>query len=258
MAIQLKKILASKVAKKVYFFFALLLVLFFVCNDLIIPWYVNQGGVVTVPSVVGKTFDEAKTALDSAGLEARKGDVRTDRTRPAGIVIIQNPLPNHEVKRGRRVYLTISGGEQMVTVPNLKGRTLRDARFALEREGLKLGGIEYQPSEQFPANTIIGQKPSAEAKVKRDVYVSVVISQGQPNREVSVPDVVGLTLTEAQEMLGASRLKVGNITYAAATDVLPNTVLEQFPRKGEIVQFGQQVDLVVVKGGEKKKDIFEY
>ncbi len=258
MALQLKKRLTSRTAKKAYLSLALLLVLFFVCNDVVIPWYVNQGGIVKVPAVTGKTFQEAVRILDSVGLEARKGDTRPDRSHPVGYVIIQNPLPDHEVKRGRRVYLSVSGGEQDVIVPNIKGRTLRDARFALEREELKLGAIEYQPSDQFPVNTIIEQKVAAGAHVRRDLYVSIVVSQGAASQTVPVPDLAGKTLGEAEALLLASGLKRGNVTYAPSNDLLPNTVIEQFPRKGEIVPKNQPIDLVVVQGGEKKKDAFEY
>lgn len=257
MPLQLKKRLGSPFAKKVYLFLALFLALFFVCNDVIIPWYVNQEGIVKVPSVTGRSFEDAARMLDSVGLEARKGDVRPDRANPAGYVIIQNPLPDHEVKHGRRVYLTISGGEQEVVVPNIKGRTLRDARFALEREGLKLGAVEYQSSEQFPANTIVEQKVPSGARVKRESYVSVVLSQGIMAQSIMVPDLYGKTLSDAVAMLAGAGLKRGNITYAPSADLLPNTVIEQFPRKGEIVPRAQSIDLVVVQGGEKK-DVFEY
>jgi beta-lactam-binding protein with PASTA domain len=66
------------------------------------------------------------------------------------------------------------------------------------------------------------------------------------------------TLSEAEAILQVNGLRRGNVSYAASTDLLPNTVIEQFPRKGEIVQKDQPVDLVVVQGGEKKKDDFEY
>ncbi len=255
---QWKKILTSRTAKKLYLVFGLFLVLFVVCNDVVIPWYVNQGGIVKVPSVTGVPFDEAVRILDSIGLEPRKGDVRSDRSHKAGYVIIQNPIAGHEVKRGRRVYLTVSGGEVQVVVPNIKGRTLRDARFALEREGLQLGAIEYSTSDQFPPNTIMEQKIGAGAKVKRDTYVSIVVSQGSSSQTVTVPDVTGKPLSEAEAMITAAGLRRGNVTYAVSSDLLPNTVLEQFPRKGEIVAKDQPIDLVVVQGGEKRKDAFEY
>jgi serine/threonine-protein kinase len=257
MGIDLKKSLTSQPAKKIYMVLAFFVVLFFVCNDFLLPWYVNQGGILEVPSVVGRSFDDAERTLDSLGLEGRKGDVRVDREHPPGSVVIQNPAAGSKVKKGRRVYLTISEGEQLVQVPSVKGRTLRDARFVLEREGLKLGAVEYQPSDDFPPNTVMEQKISPATKVRRDVYVSVVVSQGRSDQRVTVPDLHGKNLTEAGKILASNGLKIGNITYVPSIELLPNTVVDQFPRVGEMVPYGQAIDLFVVQTGEKKKDILE-
>ncbi|MBI1803503.1 MAG: PASTA domain-containing protein [Ignavibacteria bacterium] len=252
-----RKAFTSRRAKKIYIALAFLILLFFVCNNFLLPWYVSSGGIVEVPTVIGKDFDSARVLLVSLGLEPRKGETRLDREHPAGIVIVQNPMPGDHVKRGRRVYLTISEGEVPAIVPSVKGRTVRDARFALEQEGLKMGTIDYQPSDEFPANTIIEQTPGAGGKVKRDAYVSVTVSQGTLSQKISVPDLAGKTLTEATTLLTNAGLRVGNISYLPSTDLLPNTVIEQYPRGGELVSNGQLIDLFVVQGGEKKKEFLE-
>jgi eukaryotic-like serine/threonine-protein kinase len=255
--IDYKKRLASSTAKKIYILLALFLVLFIALNDFILPWYVDGGGTLSVPGVVGIKFEDAMKKLDSLGFEPRKGDVRLDREHPAGVVIIQNPITGAVVKKGRRVYLTVSGGEVLITVPDLKGRTLRDARFMLERDGLKLGAIEYQSSDQFPENTVIEQKIGSGAKVKRDTYVSVTISQGTVGEKVAVPDVTGKTVSDAVRIFSSSSLKLGKVTYVPASDLLPNTVVDQSPRVGEMVPKGQEIDLFVVQGSEKKNGVFE-
>jgi serine/threonine-protein kinase len=242
----------------VFLLLLLFFILFFLCNDVILPWYVNQGGIVEVPSVTGVSFDAAMKALSARGLEGRKGDVRLDKDHPAGIVIIQSPFPGDKVKKGRRVYLTVSGGEQLASVPAVKGRTLRDAKFALERQGLKLGAVDYRPSDSFPQNTVVEQSPGPGATMKRDGFVSVVVSQGSTFEKTPVPEVTGKSLTEAKALLAASGLRLGNITYIPSAELLPNTVVEQFPRKGDLVPAGQAVDLFVVQGGEKHKEIIEY
>ena len=253
-----KNILNSPISRRIYLFLALLLVLFFVCNDFLIPWYVNHGGVIQVPSVVGLDLAAATHILDSLRLEPKKSDVRLDNEHAEGVVIIQNPAAGENVKQGRRIYLTVSGGESYVSVPNIKGRTVRDTKFVLERQGLLMGTMEYQPSDSFPQNTIIDQHPSQGAKVKRESYVSVVVSQGSVYQKVAVPDVTGKTFKEASALLAQSGLKVGNITYLPSPDLLPNTIIEQYPRSGEMVVSGQAIDLFIVQGGEQKKEILEY
>jgi eukaryotic-like serine/threonine-protein kinase len=252
-----KKYLTSSTAKKLYIGLSLVLVLFILVNDFILPWYVDGGGTHKVPIVVGMKFEDAAKFLDSLGFESRKGDVRLDREHPAGIVVIQNPIADAIVKKGRRIYLTISGGEVMIAVPDLKGRTLRDARFMLERDGLKLGAIEYQPSDEFPENTVIEQKINPGVKVKRDVYVSITVSQGSIAEKITVPDVTGKTVSDAVRIFTVTGLRLGKVTYVPASDLLPNTVVDQSPRVGEMVPKGQEVDLFVVQGNEKKNNLFE-
>ncbi len=244
----MKTILTSPTARKIYLLLTLLTVLFVICNNVLFPWYVNQGAILTVPTVVGMSFDDARRYLDSLGFESKKGDVRMDREHAAGVVIAQNPQDGSRVKKGRRIYLTVSGGELQVVVPNVRGRTLRDATFALEKEGLKLGGVEYANSDEFPANTVIEQKIASGTKVKRDVYVSVVVSQGSSLQKIPVPDVTGKTLAEATSALVLAGLRVGNITHVPSADLLPNTIVDQYPRVGEMVAAGQAIDLFVVQG----------
>lgn len=257
MTIDIKKTIDSRAGRKILGAGAILVALFLLANYLLIPWYVNQGGVVTVPGVVGLRYEDAERLLDSMGFAPRKGETRMDREHPAGVVVVQNPLEGSKVKRGRRVYLMVSGGELTVTVPNVRGRTLRDARFALEKEGLKLGGVEYAASEEFPANTVVEQKISPGSRVKRDVYVSLVVSQGSVAQKVTVPDVTGKNLAEAKTILAAAGLTVGNITEVPSIDLLPNTIVDQYPRTGELVPSGQAIDLFVVQGAEKKKEVLE-
>jgi eukaryotic-like serine/threonine-protein kinase len=254
---KLNKLIKSSFAKKIFFVLAGLLILFFLFNDILMKWYVNREGTSIVPNVIGMKYDDAVRLLDSLGYEPRKGDVRLDREHPADIVIIQNPVEGMKVKSGRRVYMVVSAGEITVTVPNIKGRTLRDARFQLEREGLKLGAVEYQFSDEFPPGTVISQKVSAGAKVKRDVYISCTVSQGVNDDLIQIPDVTGKPLNEAEKILQASGLIIGNITFIPSNDLLPNTVVDQYPRLGEKALLDKKVDLIVVQSGDKKEILRE-
>jgi len=221
------------------------------------PWYVNKGGEMAVPSVIGLKFEDAQRLLDSLGLSPRQGDIRPDNKYPIGSVINQNPTAGKMVNQGRRIYLTISGGERLVVVPNIKGRTIRDATFQLDREGLKLGTTQFSVSDEFPINTIISQSVPADMKVKRETYISVVVSQGKTAPSIQVPSLNGKTLTEAQKILKDIGLILGNVNYQPLPNFLPNTIIDQFPHVGELVPYGQAVDVIVVKAGVKSGEEFE-
>lgn len=224
--------------------------LFVLLNYVALPLYVNHGGRTTVPGVVGMPLDEAQKALEKAGLRLVHGESRPDPAFAPGLVIQQNPAATAVVKEGRRVYVTISGGEVQVPVPSLRGRSLRDARFALERFGLKLGSVSYDTSDTYPENTIIYQSAMADARIAKGTTVNIVVSKGRVLTESQVPLVVGKTLSEAEVLLTAAGLKVGNITYQPSFELVPNTVVDQYPRHGETALPGQAVDLFVIKVGK--------
>jgi beta-lactam-binding protein with PASTA domain len=245
----------SRKHRKGLLILASLFALFLLMNYIALPVYVNHGSRLVVPRVVGMTMEQAKNTLDSASLQAVESETRPDPRYPAGTVIHQNPFPGAVVKDGRRIYLTISGGEQQVTVPLLRGKSVRDARFALERNGLKLGAITYEYSETFPENTIIDQTFSADARIARGATVQVTVSRGRSLDKIPVPSVVGKTLSEAQKILSEAGLKIGIITYQPSFDLLPNTVVDQFPRPDETAKSGQEIDLFVVKVGKPTEEI---
>jgi beta-lactam-binding protein with PASTA domain len=228
---------------------------FVLMNYIVLPVYVNHGSRLVVPRVIGMNLDQAKSSLDSANLQVVEAETRPDPKHPAGTVIYQNPLPGSVVKGGRRIYVTISGGEQQVNVPLLRGKSVRDARFALERNGLRIGGITYEYSETFPENTIIDQGLMADAKAARGTQVQVTVSRGRALDQIIVPSVVGKTLSEAEKALSAAGLKIGIITYQPSFDLLPNTVVDQFPRPDDPAKPGQEVDLFVVRVGKPTEEI---
>ncbi len=242
----------SRIAIKVYIAFGILILSFLFLNNLLMPWIVNRGGTLEVPDVEGLTFENAKEKLDSLGFDTRQGDIRPDLRRAAGQVIAQNPPAGSFVKYRRRIYLTISGGELTVFIPDLKGRSLRDAKFSLTRNGLNLGEVEYQISPGFPENTVMAQSVPANSRIKKGSSIGITMSLGDGTGKVSVPDLIGKSVQEGQRLLAQKGLKVGNITYQNTPELVPNTILTQFPHPGDQVAMGQAIDLFVVQPGAKK------
>ncbi len=225
----------------------ILLVLLLVINNIVMPLYTEQGRTTKVPAVQGLTVDEAKTVLTKASLTPRVAETRPDKEYPIGAVALQNPVAGSEVKFGRGVYLTVSGGEPLVKVPSLRGRSLRDARFTLDRTALVVGTVTYQQSDEFPENTIIDQSITEGTQVKNGTRINLTVSQGRNSNKMPVPNVTLKSLAEAQKILGDSGFKVGTITYKPSTELLPNTVLEQSPKPGELQSLDEPITLVVTQ-----------
>ena len=153
------------------------------------------------------------------------------------------------VKEGRTIYLFLSGGEQVVHVPILKGKSITDAKFALERIGLKLGHIDRVSSNQ-PEDMIFDQQFAAGTPLKQGEFVGITVSAGRGGGIIIVPDLIGKSLTDAKSILEDSSLVVGKINYQASTTLLPNTVLDQYPSAGNMLNPGQVVDLFITKSSD--------
>lgn len=238
-------------AKRGLVLFGIILILFFLFDDIVMPRYVQQGETTHVPEVVGMEVEEALKIIAEAGLEGKEAEVRPDKNYPEGTVAAQTPSSGAEVKFGRGVYLTISGGETLVTVPSLRGRSLRDALLALERFGLKAGDTTYMVSTRFPENTVIDQFPAQGASVKGGASVSITVSQGPVADRVPVPNLTRKSLGEAERLLLQAGLTMGNITLQVNNDFLPNTVIDQYPRHGTFAVRGEAIQLFVTQRGDQ-------
>jgi len=247
-----KKTKFKRILKILGIIFAIIIIFIVIIDNFIMPAYVQKGETTKVPDVVGLPIAEAKKKLLDFGLEPKEAEYKNDKRYKTGTVILQNPIAESEVKYGRGVYLTISGGEELVSVPNLRGKSTREASFNLERCGLKIGSISYEPSENIFPNTIIRQGIQPNKKVISGSRIDIVISQGRSTDTRLVPDVSSKTVSEAEKLFSNSGFKVGKVTYQNNQDLLPNTVIEQSPRAGVFMQLGTVIDLIVAQKTETK------
>lgn len=243
-----------KIAKPLMLPVLVLLILFILIDDILMPLYVQKTKIIRVPNVIGLPVEEARIKLIQTGLKPKEADYKVDARYKEGTIITQNPQPESEVKLGRGVYLTISSGEERIIVPNLRGKSLRDATFSLERHRLKMGNIRYETSDDIFPNTIISQVPSAYSNVKVGTSIDVVVSMGSSSGTAPVPDLSLKTLTEAEKIVNSSGFRLGKISYEVDTNYLPNTILEQRPAAGEIIQLGQEIDIIIAKKEDKQNE----
>jgi serine/threonine-protein kinase len=167
-------------------------------------------------------------------------------------VLDQVPPPDQIVKDGRRIYLIISGGEQLYDVPNLIGRSLREAKFILAQRNLEAQEVEFKPSVQYPAGTVLLQLEQAGSKVKKGTKIGVVVSAGMETGDIKVPDVTGKNLEEAKKLLLQNKLAIGKISYQPTTTVSINAVIDQYPKANSMAKENQRIDLFVNKEVKKK------
>ncbi|GAB3941493.1 Stk1 family PASTA domain-containing Ser/Thr kinase [Micromonospora vulcania] len=150
-----------------------------------------------VPDVIGKEFELAEADLVNAKLVVAKGTARYDDNLPAGVVVDSSPKVGTEVKPGAKITLILSRGRAPVSVPNLVGKTLTEARTALAQ--LKLVPVETYKDSDKPKDEILGQSPSDGTGVEKGTQVKLEVSKGPPF--AVIPRVVDLPCPQAKQLL---------------------------------------------------------
>ncbi len=211
------------------------------------PWYVKHSDTVKVPKITGMNYIEAKKLIEEGGLRIQQGDIKFDENIPIGQIMDQNPPGDETVKYGRRIYVTICGGEQLSDVPNLRGKSLRDAKFSLEQRGLKLGETVRKNTNEYPEDFVISQIIQPGSKVKRNSALDLILSDGPVVGDLLVPSLTGKNLEEAKKIITDSKLKIGKITYQTNNDLAPGQIIDQYPKVDKSANENTTVDLFVAR-----------
>ncbi len=139
---------------------------------------VPRGGTVTlsvsagppsrpVPTLAGKSYDEAASALKALDLTVTRLDAFDDKV-PSGVVIGTNPAAGVTVRPGPPVTVTVSRGPDVVAVPATAGQGPVAAKQKLTAAGLQVTAT-YGP----PDGKVFSTQPAAGARVKRGTAVAL-------------------------------------------------------------------------------------
>lgn len=218
---------------------------FFGINNYIMPSVVEAQELI-LPDVVGLNKFDAIKKLEELKLTPVEVGPRYDARYEVDEVIFQKPYAGTIVKENRRVYLHVSGGEPVIKMPQLVGKTLRDASVNLERIGLYVKEVEEVRSE-LPKGTIVEQEFPFHSELEKGDSVSLKISVGPQLGMVRVPNLIAKSEKEAVKILHKLSLKLGNKSYISSPTLLPNTIISQTPSQDFLLSIGESVDVVISK-----------
>lgn len=225
----------------------------FIVFILSLKWCTHHGSSRTVPSVVGKSYDEASKQLDKLGFDVEIQDSIYIDTLPPLAVIKQFPDENAEVKVNRKVFLTINRTVPPQTeMPNVVGYSIRSADMVLRNAGLRIGDTIYKAD--FAKNAVLKQLYNGEdivpgTKLRMGTSITLVLGNGVGEREFSVPFLLGMRYGDAKSMLESNGIAIGSVIAPGVTDTLNAFIVRQNPerldeeRKVQKIRTGQMIDL---------------
>lgn len=148
------------------------------------------------------------------------------------------------------VYLTIdlllkSGGN--VICPDIRGKTVDEAREVAKKTGLPLVVLRYENRSDVPYNHITVQKPEANIPIRKGRIIHVIVSEGP--KLTDVPNLIGITLQEAEETLKEKNLGIGKIIHIP--HIKEGKIIAQTPKGGEKILEKKEVTLFIAQNESK-------
>lgn len=151
-----------------------------------------------LPTLTGRTFEEAKSELNTAAMALGPVTEVFSETVPAGEVTAQSPAADTAVKRGTPVELTVSKGREPIAVPDVRGQSEAAAIRAVKAAGLSATVGNTVNDRTIPKGSVVSQTPPSGTLNRGD---SIVLTISAGPKLIEVPSFVGKQATDAKKAL---------------------------------------------------------
>ena len=135
---------------------------------------------------------------------------------------------------------------ELITLPNLAGKTVEEARMALaaKRTGLAVQGTLFD--SRIEKGRILSQDPGPNSRIKTKRTVNVILSDG--SERLTVPGLEGRSLEFAGQTLKAIGLRRGRVSQIHTPRFAAGRIIAQWPAAAEIAGRGSALDFLVSQG----------
>lgn len=199
-----------------------------------------------VPSVIDETQETAERLLTEAGFKPSAVFEVNEEVEP-GIVFDQDPAKATDAAEGSIVIIKVSQAASTVDLPDVTGRTEEEATSLLSSLGLRVDRV-VESNDDVPEGQVISMSPQPDQAVNPDTLVTLTISTGPA--QVEVPELAGLTVQEASNLLGQRKLPNPQIVLEPSSEVDKGLVIRSDPEAGTAVSIDREVTLFVSDGPE--------
>lgn len=203
----------------------------------------NTPATIKVPDVSGQTLDVAREMLETAGLKVGKVKEEPSSEVAEGKVIRTNPAAGTSKREGNPVDIVVATTDA-VTVPDVVGKDIKDAKIELEAAGFVVEEVQ-EHSDSVEVDQVISTDPKANSSKAKGSTITVRVSKGA--EQPQVPDVTGKSLEAATQELKAAGLVVGTTSEEYGTHQ-KGLVTRIEPEAGTSLSKGSAVNLVISKG----------
>lgn len=230
-----------------FFQTSLVAVTFFGCFGLSFYWstqaIVKGVGTSVLQDLRGATVLDAAVSLAEKGWEVSLDHFEDSEKVDPHSVIVSNPQPGTELRRGSVVSLVVSRGARRIPVPNVNGVHLKQAQLILQRNGLSVTDVIEVYSSEYSSSVVFASSPQPSALVAMGEAIKLLVSKGPNIKRWLMPDLVGVSREFGEKSLEQMNIRLRRREGLYDPGQRRGVVLEQYPLAGEEVREGEVVTL---------------
>ncbi len=172
---------------------------------------------IIVPDLTNMSTEEAEALLGSRKMRMDIVDSVYVKRMGRGLIYRQNPKAGSKVKENRCIHLTINAkNSKKVTMPNLIGYSMRQAKAELLSRGLVLGSLIYR--EDIATNNVLSQMYGGTeidpgTSVESGTAIDLVVGLNPSDNITWIPYVLGLKYLNAMDAVHDNSLNVTNVRF---------------------------------------------
>lgn len=226
----------------------------FVDKNTTITVYISKGvKKVEMVDVIGKTQNEAEEAIIKAELKYTFQYIETTDDSLIGKVESTDPVAGTTVNAGTQVTVVLYKGKNEVNIkmPDLSDKSEADAKKELEDLGFDINNVSVErayDNEVEEGYVITQNGPKVGEETPSTAKIGLVVSLGKP----IIPDIVGKTKSEAEELLDKYSLKLGKVTEKHDDKVEAGKIISiNGYSVNDSVNIGTAIDVVISLGVEQ-------
>ena len=216
--------------------FLVIIIIAFVLLNL----YTRHGAEYIMPEIEGTYINEVGDIEGMEHFEVVVIDSLFTPGEKAGKIVSQDPKAGSKIKKGRKVYVVITSSTgEPIPMPNCKDQSVRSAVNQLTNAGLRVGKFIFNVGDFN--NVVVGQRHNGQPinegdQIQRGEEIDLVVEMSGEVYTTTMPNIIGMTESEAEKKLWESALNVGKKTFEGKKDIIHSRVVSFSPNNSSVTK----------------------
>jgi serine/threonine-protein kinase len=190
---------------------------------------------ITMPDFTGIRLETAQASASRMKIDLKVDDQVFSSLYENGCIMQQDIKKGTEIKKGRTVYVIVSKGSKLVTIPDITNQPKNAALVLLKNNDLNAGYETTIKSNVFKEDAIVAQSPAAGQDGPAGIYVNFLRASGKKDKSFLMPDLSGRDVFKAFQTIRKSNLLIEKLDVEINEGLKSGTIISQQPEGGYMI-----------------------